>query len=148
MVEKLFESHSCIFNTITEIFGSLFQKFVTFFQSNNVLLCSRIDALTLFKNFDSASRSLREHFPKFVSRPFNAMKCLFREHLKGAVRNFRIILGVLLRTIAFCQFWQDDLHMTLWSKSSTFEKRCLGCHATSIDVKPRLDIVESICHNC
>jgi len=52
--------------------------------------------MTLIQDLDGARRHLRKHFTELIASPFHAVKSQFGEHLQRAVRDFIVVLGVVL----------------------------------------------------
>ena len=95
VVEQLLEAQTGVLDTVHELHGFLPQQLEALLEADNILRASWIDRLADVKNFDRTSWHLGVKLAKFVTGPFNAVKCLFWEHLKRAMRNLIIVLRIV-----------------------------------------------------
>mmetsp|Transcript_28558 Transcript_28558/g.25528 ORF Transcript_28558/g.25528 Transcript_28558/m.25528 type:complete len:275 (+) Transcript_28558:1672-2496(+) len=72
------------------------------------------------------------------------MKSLFREHLECTMRDFTFFLRVLLGAVRLSLVRNDDLNVTLRTKSTRFEKRSLGTNTSHINISSGLDVIKSV----
>lgn len=73
------------------------------------------------------------------------MQGLFREHFERAVRDFAIsIIRVLLASVGLSLIWDDDLHVSFRTQSSTLQQSYLILHASAIDIPSCFYVIQSI----
>jgi len=72
------------------------------------------------------------------------MQSLFWEHLKSAMRNFSVVLWIILRAITFCLVRQNYLHMSFRSKGATLKQRSLSNYTSSVNIPPSMDVIQGV----
>lgn len=72
------------------------------------------------------------------------MHSFFWEHLESAVRNLSLFTGIILTAIVLSFIGNDDLHMSLGTKSTAFKESNLILNASLIHILPCFHIIEGI----
>jgi hypothetical protein len=75
------------------------------------------------------------------------MQSFLWEKFQGAMRNLSFFHWIILTAVAFCQIWNDDLHMTFGTQRSRFKQRHFILDASLINVSSGSNIVQCVSNN-